>query len=456
YLARAADSPARVRVAVDIGKARGPDEADERIAIPAAAEFEALWALRAMVRERRVDAERLESLGLSPDLLRPLAWRLAACRYGVIFHDADPPPERRDPLRALALGALVGDANERARVRLIGIRMPGNPVGAEAVLTWQTGYPCAIHFGRGYPRYGPGEFTGAALLTQGGADAVLLVGVNPDRHLTPEERERLGEIPTIVIGPAARAEGARVAVVTAPPEETPGCVYRVDGVPLQRRGGAGHPPGAAARADRAPPRRGPPPGGDRAAPGCGGARWPRGGSPRARAGRCGVTGRLRTAGGRVHAPRNGVDGAVADVCIEDGRIVESLPDDAPVLDARGLIVMPGGVDIHCHIAGPKVNLARRLEPERHRADPAPRRGSGPDTGAERLRSGTGGLVPSTFSTGDRYAGLGYTAAFEAAVPMLGARQAHQELNDTPVIDKAFFLLLGNVDFLLRLLARREQ
>src|SRR5690606_25198398 len=105
YLARAADSPARVRVAVDIGKARGPDEADERIAIPAAAEFEALWALRAMVRERRVDTERLESLRLSPDLLRPLAWRLVSCRYGVILHDADPPPERRDPLRALALGA---------------------------------------------------------------------------------------------------------------------------------------------------------------------------------------------------------------------------------------------------------------------------------------------------------------------------------------------------------------
>lgn len=251
YLARAPDSPERVRIAVDIGDARGPDEADERIAIPAAAEFEALWALRAMVRERRVDTERLESLRLSPDLLRPLAWRLVSCRYGVILHDADPPPERRDPLRALALGALVEDANERARVRLIGIRMPGNPVGAEAVLTWQTGFPCAVHFGRGYPRYGPGEFTGAALLTQGGADAVLLVGVNPDRHLTPEERERLGEIPTIVIGPAARAEGARVAVVTAPLEETPGCVYRMDGVPLQRRGETAQLTDAAVLADLA-------------------------------------------------------------------------------------------------------------------------------------------------------------------------------------------------------------
>src|SRR5690606_37954296 len=204
-------------------------------------------------------------------------------------------------------------------------------------------------------------------------------------------------------------------------------------------------------------RRGAPPaGGELAAHGRGGARRPCGGRPRAGAGRCSVKGRLRITGGKVYDPRNGVDGAVADVCIEDGRIVASLPDDAPVLDARGLIVMPGGVDIHCHIAGPKVNLARRLEPERHRADPVPRRVVRSDDGPRVLRSGAGGVVPSTFATGYRYAGLGYTSAFEAAVPAIGARQAHQELNDTPVIDKAFFLLFGNDDFLLRLLARGEQ
>src|SRR5690606_38166946 len=200
----------------------------------------------------------------------------------------------------------------------------------------------------------------------------------------------------------------------------------------------------------------PPAGGELAAHGRGGARRPRGGRPRAGAGRCSEKGRLRITGGKVYDPRNGVDGAVAGVIIDDGRIGASLPDDAPLLDARGLIVMPGGVDIHCHIAGPKVNLARRLEPERHRADPVPRRVVRSDDGPRVLRSGAGGVVPSTFATGYRYAGLGYTSAFEAAVPAIGARQAHQELNDTPVIDKAFFLLFGNDDFLLRLLARGEQ
>ena len=60
--------------------------------------------------------------------------------------------------------------------------------------------------------------------------------------------------------------------------------------------------------------------------------------------------RLRIAGGAVHDPANGIDGEARDVCIEDGRIVASIPAGAPTLDARGMVVMPGGVDIHAHFA----------------------------------------------------------------------------------------------------------
>ena len=162
--------------------------------------------------------------------------------------------------------------------------------------------------------------------------------------------------------------------------------------------------------------------------------------------------RLRITGGTVYDPAHGVDGVVRDVCIEGGRIVAELPAGAPRLDVRGMVVMPGGVDIHAHVAGSSVNHARRLLPEEHTADPVP---------APRLadglppRSGTGGTVPSTFATGYRYAGLGYTTAMEAAVAPLAARQAHAELDDTPLIDSGFFVLLGNDDYLLRQIAARE-
>lgn len=152
---------------------------------------------------------------------------------------------------------------------------------------------------------------------------------------------------------------------------------------------------------------------------------------------------LRITNGRIHDPANGIDGEVRDLCIEEGRIVESVPDDATRIDASGMVIMPGGVDIHCHIAGPKVNLARKLQPEDHRRDPHP--------GTDYTRSGTGGTVPSTFATGYRYATLGYTTAMEAAVTPIGARHTLEELHDTPVIDKGFYVLLGNNIFLQELL-----
>jgi formylmethanofuran dehydrogenase subunit A len=107
-----------------------------------------------------------------------------------------------------------------------------------------------------------------------------------------------------------------------------------------------------------------------------------------------------------------------------------------------MVVMPGGVDMHCHIAGPKVNMARKMMPDNKRAAP-------PLCRTALTRSGTTGAVPSTFVTGYLYAGLGYTTAFDAAIPPLAARHAHEELHDTPIIDKGFYVLMGNNHYVMQ-------
>ena len=104
--------------------------------------------------------------------------------------------------------------------------------------------------------------------------------------------------------------------------------------------------------------------------------------------------------------------------------------------------MPGGVDVHCHIAGSKVNAARGMRPEEHRGA---RFKAGPGVD---VRSGTLGPTPSTFATGYLYAGLGYTTAVDAAIAPLGARHAHHEFADTPLVDKAFLVLMGNNHYLM--------
>ena len=76
---------------------------------------------------------------------------------------------------------------------------------------------------------------------------------------------------------------------------------------------------------------------------------------------------LRIAGGRVVDPANGVNDEVRDVWIDGGQVIAPPADLAAkasrTIDARGYVVMPGGVDVHSHIAGSKVNGARALRPE---------------------------------------------------------------------------------------------
>ncbi|HEY2897594.1 MAG TPA: formylmethanofuran dehydrogenase subunit A [Gemmatimonadaceae bacterium] len=161
---------------------------------------------------------------------------------------------------------------------------------------------------------------------------------------------------------------------------------------------------------------------------------------------------LRITGGAIHDPANAIDGDVRDICVDGGRIVASLPGNAPVLSADGMVVMPGGIDIHAHVASSSVTLGRRLLPEEHALDPA----RAPHLADDAIpRSGTGGTVPSTFTTGYRYAGLGYTTVFDAAVSPAGARQTHAEFDDTPIIDGGFFALLGNDEYLHRQIAANE-
>ena len=159
---------------------------------------------------------------------------------------------------------------------------------------------------------------------------------------------------------------------------------------------------------------------------------------------------LRIINGRIFDPANGVSGSVHTVACKDGRIVpEALLDaSAKTIDARGMLVFPGGVDMHAHIAGPKVNAARKMRPEDHRQATPVRR-------TAHTRSGVMGSTPSTFATGYSYARLGYTTVFDAAVTPLGARHAHEELEDTPVIDKGFLVLAGNNELVLDCLRTGE-
>ncbi len=149
-------------------------------------------------------------------------------------------------------------------------------------------------------------------------------------------------------------------------------------------------------------------------------------------------------GGFVCDPLNGIDCERMDLFIKDGKISNEFNDrNVKVIDASGKVVMPGGVDIHSHIAGTEVNSGRLLRPEDHFKDV--------ETKTSICRSGVGRSIPSTFTTGYRYSRMGYTTVCNPSMPPLEARHTHEELDDTPMIDKATFPLLGNWWFILEYL-----
>ncbi len=213
----------RTVVAVDVGDARGPAEAAARLALDPQDEVPALAVMRATVLGRELD-DLAPPLRAAADLAR----RMTRARYAVIVHDAEAPGG--DPQRAEGLIGLAQALNGPTRAALSSLRAGGNRSGADAALTWQTGYPFAVDLSAGYPRYRPEEPASVAL---GQAAAVLVVGSAagvPERVARSLAGRRVG-----VVGPRASEAPfpAEVAIDTGVAGiHDSGTGYRMDDVPL--------------------------------------------------------------------------------------------------------------------------------------------------------------------------------------------------------------------------------
>lgn len=125
-------------------------------------------------------------------------------------------------------------------------------------------------------------------------------------------------------------------------------------------------------------------------------------------------------------PISGIWGEIMDIPIRDGKIVEGVGDGAEVIDAGGMLTMPGGIDSHTHICGTKVNFGRYMSPEDMRAGRTPRR--------DHMHAVSGYSVPTTYGNSYRYSSMGYTCLLEGAMAPLEARHTHEEFSHTPLQD----------------------
>ena len=223
----------RALVVVDERRTATAEEADAFVELDVAQDFEALWALRALVGRASLDRDRAGNLPI--EALEALAERLLGAEHVALLYGDR---VAGDEGIALALLSLVRDLSRERHTVSLGLRREGNARGAEDVLAWQTGFPAAVSFARGHPRANPGELSAAALLERGEVDAALVVASDPLAHLPAPAAQRLRELPTVVVDAraTATAKAARVAFATAADGiEVAGTVHRMDGVPIPLR-----------------------------------------------------------------------------------------------------------------------------------------------------------------------------------------------------------------------------
>lgn len=212
---------------------------DIAIEVTADQEFETLALLRRLVRGDVVSDV--------PEPIAQLVPIMKGCRYGVFFFglglaggDQSQPAVATavDQVNVTSLLQLVAELNSFARFTARRMRQQGDVSGADNVLCWQTGYPFAVDFSRGYPSYNPGEFSAESMLARGDVDAAVLIGSETVHRFSDAARTHLRSIPTIVLDyPGIQSElqptvGFTTAVYGL---HTAGMTFRMDNVPITLR-----------------------------------------------------------------------------------------------------------------------------------------------------------------------------------------------------------------------------
>jgi formylmethanofuran dehydrogenase subunit B len=106
------------------------------------------------------------------------------------------------------------------------------------VLTWQTGFPFAVNFATGYPRFDPQKYATEGLLERGEVDACVLVGSQAVQTLSQAAQANLKKIPTISLDYPNADPGlsATMQFTTAIYGiHVAGTAYRMDGISIPLR-----------------------------------------------------------------------------------------------------------------------------------------------------------------------------------------------------------------------------
>jgi formylmethanofuran dehydrogenase subunit B len=224
---------ARKLLVVDVRNTLTAARADVFLQIEPNKDFELIQALRMLVKDQEIEVAKVA--GVPVKYLSEVAELLVDCNFGVIFFGMGLAQSEGKSRNIEAAIGLVRDLNGRTKFSIMPMRGHFNVTGANIVSAWQTGFPFAVDFSLGYPRYNPGESSFVEILMRQESDAVLAIASDPVAGLPKKAVEHLVKNPLIVIDPHLNATSLMADVVFPSAIvgiEMDGTAYRMDSVPL--------------------------------------------------------------------------------------------------------------------------------------------------------------------------------------------------------------------------------
>ncbi len=223
----------RKLIVVDVRRTKSAEIADYFIQVEPNRDYELLQAFRALIRDQELEVD--EVAGVPVEYLEEVADAMVGCEFGALFFGLGLTMSAGKLRNIDAALSLVRDLNMRTKFVIMPMRGHFNVTGANTVFTWQTGYPYAVDFSLGYPRYNPGETSVVDVLLRRESDAALIVASDPVSNFPRAAAEHLVKNPLIVVSPHMDVT-AQLADVIIPSAfvgiEAAGTAYRMDHVPI--------------------------------------------------------------------------------------------------------------------------------------------------------------------------------------------------------------------------------
>ncbi|MHA1791175.1 MAG: formylmethanofuran dehydrogenase subunit B [Promethearchaeota archaeon] len=226
----------RKLIVVDPRKTDTAKLADQYIKIDLGADYEVFQAMRAILRGAKITKDPIGGIPL--DTLKELVETMKNASYGAFFFGLGLTHSASKKNNVEAGIGLVQDLNDHAKWQIMPLRGHYNVAGLNQVLSWLTGYPYAVNFARGFPRYNIGEFTSVDMLLRGEVDAMFSIAADPGAHVPQQAIRTMAKIPLIAcdIHPTPTTELANLIIPgTHDGIEAEASCYRMDGIPIHMR-----------------------------------------------------------------------------------------------------------------------------------------------------------------------------------------------------------------------------